>query len=168
MLSPEYRLRSSRAFGRTVRHGRKKGSRTVVAYVLQPSAPGHLDVSSESDHVSRETLSPKPTTADSERSGVHLGQPDLSSALSEPGSELFVTDPHPRVGLVVSKAVGNAVARHGVSRQLRHAAREALTELEGECAPGTTIVLRALPPSSSATHQEIKKDVHSCIRRALK
>ena len=46
-------------------------------------------------------------------------------------------DPHgpsgPRVGFVVSKAVGNAVARNRVKRRLRHLARERLDVASGLC-----------------------------------
>lgn len=46
-----------------------------------------------------------------------------------------------RIGLIVSKKVGNSVKRHRVSRILRHAAADQLTQL----GPGTVLVLRALP-----------------------
>ncbi|WP_084588166.1 ribonuclease P protein component [Corynebacterium auriscanis] len=139
MLSPEYRLRSSTDFGRTVRGGRKKGSRSVVVYILPPAVPYPEPSTRRFHDVSRETLSP----------------------------DAVALSPRPRVGLVVSKAVGNAVARHRVSRQLRHAVRDALVDLEWQCAPGTTIVLRALPAAASTTYKELVKDVYSCIRRAL-
>lgn len=140
MLSPEYRLRSSTSFGRTIRYGRKKGSRTVVAYVLQPSPVGPETIKLSSDDVSRETS-------------------DYNN---------IAWDRHPRIGLVVSKAVGNAVVRHSVARYLRHSAKESMSHLESECGDGTTIVLRALPAAAKATQQEITRDVQSCIRRALR
>lgn len=140
MLSPEYRLRSSTSFGRTIRYGRKKGSRTVVAYVLQPSSVGREANEFSAEDVSRETLH----------------------------SNNIAWDRHPRVGLVVSKAVGNAVVRHSVARFLRQSARESMLDLEAECGAGTTIVLRALPAAAKATQQEITRDVQSCIRRAIR
>ncbi|MGV0409000.1 ribonuclease P protein component [Corynebacterium resistens] len=146
MLPPEYRLRSSALFGRTVRNGRKKGSRTVVAYVLNgPTGRARNELLASDENVSRET-----------------------SAFLENSPQLpLASDPRPRIGLVVSKAVGNAVTRHAVSRRLRHVIGELLVEIEGSCPPGTTIVLRALPRSATATYEEILKDVHSCIKRAL-
>lgn len=146
MLPPEYRLRSSALFRRTVRNGRKKGSRTVVAYILHgPTGRVRNELLSSDGSVSRET-----------------------SAFLESSPQLpLSSDPHPRVGLVVSKAVGNAVSRHAVSRRLRHATGALLAEIEGSCPPGTTIVLRALPRAATATYEEILKDVHSCIKRAL-
>jgi ribonuclease P protein component len=56
------------------------------------------------------------------------------------------TDP-PRVGLVVSKAVGNSVIRHRVSRRIRGAVRPLLTTLP----PGSRVVIRALPGASADT-----------------
>jgi ribonuclease P protein component len=47
----------------------------------------------------------------------------------------------PRVGLVVSKAVGNSVVRHRVSRRIRGAVRSLLPSLPG----GSRVVVRALP-----------------------
>ena len=49
----------------------------------------------------------------------------------------------PRVGLIVSKAVGNAVARHQLSRRLRHTCRELLPTIPNN----VDIVIRALPGS---------------------
>jgi ribonuclease P protein component len=47
-----------------------------------------------------------------------------------------------RAGLVVSKAVGDAVARNRVKRRLRHLVRPRLGELEAD------VVLRALPAAA--------------------
>ena len=51
-----------------------------------------------------------------------------------------------RVGLVVSKAVGNAVTRNRVKRRLRHLALPQLASTPG----GVDIVVRALPPAARA------------------
>ena len=51
----------------------------------------------------------------------------------------------PRVGLVVSKAVGNSVLRHRASRRIRGA----VAPLLGSLPPGTRVVIRAL--SGAAT-----------------
>ena len=51
----------------------------------------------------------------------------------------------PRVGLVVSKAVGNSVLRHRVSRRIRGAVAPILTTLPA----GTRVVVRALPGSAT-------------------
>ena len=73
----------------------------------------------------------------------------------------------PRMGLVVSKAVGNAVTRHNTSRKLRHAFRAVLEEDSLEIPAGTSVVIRALPKSTIASFEELVGDVRSCIRRAL-
>jgi ribonuclease P protein component len=47
----------------------------------------------------------------------------------------------PRIGLIVSKAVGNSVVRHRVARRIRGALAPLLPQLS----PGTRVVVRALP-----------------------
>lgn len=70
----------------------------------------------------------------------------------------------PRLGLVVSKAVGNSVQRHHESRRLRHIFRAFLNSNELEdCA----VVIRALPAITTAQHGDLEHDVHSCLRRAV-
>jgi len=67
----------------------------------------------------------------------------------------------PRVGFVVSKAVGNAVVRHRVARRLRHLAGARL----GTLRPGTALVVRALPAAAAATSAELGQDLDAAIRR---
>jgi ribonuclease P protein component len=69
----------------------------------------------------------------------------------------------PRVGFVVSRAVGGSVVRHRVQRRLRHLCRERLDLLPG----GTELVVRALPPAVEATYQELGADLDRCLERAL-
>ncbi len=82
---------------------------------------------------------------------------------------LTVTVGGPRVGLVVSKAVGNAVTRHAVSRRLRHTAGRILddTDLAPQLRPDLSIVLRALPAAATATSGELERDVRHALRRLL-
>lgn len=56
------------------------------------------------------------------------------------------TDAPPRVGLVVSKAVGGAVQRNRVKRRLRHLVAPHIASMP----QGLMLVVRALPP---AAHQ---------------
>ena len=70
------------------------------------------------------------------------------------------TDP-PRVGLVVSKAVGNAAVRNRVKRRLRHLAREHLASLPGSA----VLVVRALPAAGTASHAELGADLARCLER---
>nr|WP_255549391.1 ribonuclease P protein component [Corynebacterium sp. TAE3-ERU12] len=67
----------------------------------------------------------------------------------------------PRMGLIVSKNVGNAVTRHAVSRKLRHIFAQLAPELD----PGTDMVIRALPAAAQATSKELEKDVRSALRK---
>ena len=70
----------------------------------------------------------------------------------------------PRFGLIVSKQVGNAVARHRLSRQLRHVC----ADLAGHLDCDVDIVVRALPASAEASSAQLLKDMESGIVRARK
>ena len=75
-----------------------------------------------------------------------------------------------RGGLIVSKAVGNAVTRHRTTRRLRHIVRELITS-EAVTLPGkgrAAIVIRALAESAEADHATLTEDVRSGLRRAAK
>jgi len=67
----------------------------------------------------------------------------------------------PRIGFVVSKAVGNSVVRHRVARRLRHVVRDRL----GTVRPGCTLVVRALPSAATAASVELGGDIDSAFRR---
>ena len=75
-----------------------------------------------------------------------------------------VTVGGPRCGLVVSKAVGNAVTRHAVSRKLRHV----FLELAREIPADHRVVIRALPPAATATFEELLEDVRRAYEKARK
>ena len=68
-----------------------------------------------------------------------------------------------RVGLVVSKAVGNAVARTQVKRRLRAQMAALLPLIE----PGTDIVIRANPAAAQASSHELGDALRSALRDAL-
>ena len=68
---------------------------------------------------------------------------------------------HPRVGLVVSRAVGNAVTRNLVKRRLRHLARERV----GLLSPGSLLVVRALPASAAASYPELGQELDRCLSK---
>ncbi|MFC4785884.1 ribonuclease P protein component [Nocardioides sp. MAHUQ-72] len=69
----------------------------------------------------------------------------------------------PRVGFVVSKAVGNAATRNRVKRRLRHLAREHVSSLPGSA----VLVVRALPAAAGATYAELGADLERCLGRVL-
>lgn len=67
----------------------------------------------------------------------------------------------PRVGLIVSTAVGNAVVRHRVARRLRHVSGSLLAGID----PCVDIVLRALPGAATATSAELAGQLESAFRK---
>jgi len=73
------------------------------------------------------------------------------------------TDPGlPAVGLVVSKAVGNAVTRNRVKRRLR-----ALVAARLDAVPaGSLLVVRAQPPAAGATSVELARDLDGAVATA--
>ncbi|WP_082422207.1 ribonuclease P protein component [Corynebacterium oculi] len=70
----------------------------------------------------------------------------------------------PRFGLVVSKAVGNAVARHRVSRRLRHIC----LNLAAEMNPRTQVVVRALPAAGEASSEVLERDIRKAWKKAAR
>jgi ribonuclease P protein component len=66
-----------------------------------------------------------------------------------------------RVGFVVSKAVGNSVVRHRVTRRLRALVADRLGTLPAGCA----LVIRALPAAAGATSSELGADLDGALRR---
>lgn len=66
-----------------------------------------------------------------------------------------------RVGLVVGKAVGDAVVRNRVKRRLRHLARAHLADLPA-C---SVLVVRALPPAATASYAELGADLTRALGR---
>ncbi|WP_184810884.1 ribonuclease P protein component [Actinophytocola algeriensis] len=83
-----------------------------------------------------------------------FGVPKVDPVMTDAGAV-------PRVGFVVSKAVGNSVVRHRVARRLRHVVRDRL----GTVRPGCTLVVRALPSAASAASAELGGDIDSALRR---
>lgn len=82
---------------------------------------------------------------------VHLGAVGARTGLS------------PRVGLVVSKAVGGAVVRNRVKRRLRAVCAAVLSQVP----EGVDVVVRANPASAEATFRELAEAFGSLLRTAL-
>lgn len=66
------------------------------------------------------------------------------------------------VGVVVSKAIGNAVDRNLVKRRLRGLLSSRLGELE----PGERVVVRALPGARRAPSAELARDLDAALAGA--
>ena len=67
--------------------------------------------------------------------------------LSNSGSNLdHKKDENPKLGLIISKSVGNSVVRHRMARQIRHASFNYLSLLP----TGSLLVIRAMKRSNDA------------------
>jgi ribonuclease P protein component len=91
------------------------------------------------------------------RGGRRAGRRTLVVHLSRVRSETPT-----RVGFVVSKAVGNAVVRNRVKRQLRHLAAERLSSLP----TGSSVVVRANPAAAEA--KSLAADFDSALASLLR
>ncbi|WP_183094071.1 ribonuclease P protein component [Nocardioides stalactiti] len=69
----------------------------------------------------------------------------------------------PRIGFVVSKAVGNAVTRNRVKRRLRHAAAPLHDRLPADA----LLVVRAQPAAAAASAAELAADLERCLDKSL-
>jgi len=70
----------------------------------------------------------------------------------------------PRVGFVVSKAVGSAVVRNRTKRRLRALVHQRLDRVP----PGTDLVIRANPPAAQASSQELGADLDALVGKVLR
>lgn len=68
-------------------------------------------------------------------------------------------DSSPRVGLVVSKGVGNAVTRTRVKRRIRAQMAPLLTSLGA----GTDVVIRANPAAAGADSDQLGSALRHCL-----
>lgn len=66
------------------------------------------------------------------------------------------------VGFAVSRAVGGAVVRNTVKRRLRAILRAMLPDLPR----GRAVLVRALPPSATASYRALEEDVREAAARA--
>lgn len=81
--------------------------------------------------------------------GTHTGTPGVAAT-------------GPRFGLIVSKAVGNAVIRHRVARRLRHIC----APLAAKIPAGTDVVIRALPGAADAASAELARQIEAGLHKA--
>lgn len=116
MLPQQHKFTSPSDFSRTMKRGRRAGTRTVVVHLVDRSS-----------------------------------MPDADVALQG----------GPRVGFIVSKAVGNAVIRHRTTRRLRHICAGRFDSL----AIPTDLVIRALPAAGTASTSELDRDLNTALRK---
>ena len=97
------------------------------------------------------------------RSGRRAGGAVISGALLLPASAV-PTGAGPKVGLVVSRAVGSAVVRNRVKRRLRELMRRRVASLPGGC----LLVLRAHPAAAGARQADLAVDLDLVLGRLLR
>jgi len=68
----------------------------------------------------------------------------------------------PKVGLIISRAVGSAVQRHRLARRLRHVARRVVDGLDRS----EQVVIRALPSSRDIGSARLEEELRAGLRRA--
>lgn len=91
------------------------------------------------------------------KQGVRASQPDLVVHARQDSA----APAGPRIGFVVSKAVGSAVDRHRVARRLRHVTAGLLADLR----PDDRLVVRALPGSRQAGSARLHQELTAGVRR---
>lgn len=103
--------------------------------------------------------------AETVRRGTRAGGPRLVVHLlapaEPPARESAVC---PRVGFVVSRAVGPAVTRNRVKRRLRHLVRDRIDALPRSA----VLVVRALPAAATASYDTLGEDLDALFGRALR
>lgn len=75
-------------------------------------------------------------------------------ALTKEGQDFF------RIGLSVSKKIGNAVVRNRIKRYIR----QAIFELKDQLAPGNDFVIIARKPAAEMDFFEVKKSMTHCLK----
>ena len=144
MLAATDRLRRRDEFSATVAGGRRvaRGAVVVHAAARLPNAvddPAPVDTN----------LTAEQSTA--EQSSIDDVHTDRSAASA-------------RAGFVVSKAVGGAVVRNRVRRQLRHLMRTRLEQLPER----TDIVVRALPGAATRTYAALGVDLDGALATIMR
>ncbi|HEX3957436.1 MAG TPA: ribonuclease P protein component [Trebonia sp.] len=97
------------------------------------------------------------------RSGRRAGGAVVAGALLLPVGAV-PTDAGPKVGFVVSRAVGSAVVRNRVKRRLRELMRRRVASLPGGC----LLVLRAHPAAAGARQADLAADLDLVLGRLLR
>ena len=97
------------------------------------------------------------------RTGTRAGRPLVVGHLLIQDDALNRREP-PRVGFVVSRAVGPAVTRNRVKRRLRALMRGYLQSLPD----GSLLVVRANAAAAHASHPDLAADLDSVISRLLR
>jgi ribonuclease P protein component len=105
------------------------------------------------------------TTLRAARSARGDGMVVLHAAPADPTAPSGVDSraSSPRVGFVVPRAVGPAVARNRVRRRLRHLLRDRLDRLPA----GSRLVVRVLPAAASANSAQLAGALDRALARVV-
>ena len=107
--------------------------------------PNSARIKSSSDFA-RVTKSGRRTTTDSLIAYLLLNQSNSGSSPISNSNSNSKNDDNPKLGLIISKSVGNSVVRHRIARQIRHASFNYLSLLPA----GSLLVIRAIKRSNDA------------------
>jgi len=127
-------MRSSVEFAEVIRSGRRARRDTMTVYLRRADS-----VSDRSGHA------------------------PVAGVAPEAFSSMELSSRPPRVGLVVSKSVGNSVVRHRVSRQLRAQLASRVVALP----PGSSLVVRAHPLAAQADSRRLGLELDAALARLL-
>ncbi len=126
----------------------QEGSRKADCIVMLPP---HSKLSSPADF--RRTI----------KGGSRAGSRTVVVHYNDASAEVAASGP--RFGLVVSKAVGNAVIRHRTSRRLRHVCMGLAADPELALPATADIVIRALPGAADASSVQLERDIRRALRK---
>lgn len=98
------------------------------------------------------------------RSGRRSGRGALGVVYLAPRPTSEAEPDPPRVGFIVSKAIGGAVVRNRVQRRLRHMMRPRLVDLPN----GSLLVVRAKPSATTARAEELDAQLESAIASVMR
>lgn len=101
-------------------------------------------------------------TADDYRSTVRRGR-RVNSSLATAYFRSDPADNNVRFGFIVAKVVGNAVVRNRVRRRLKSVAAAALPDM----APGTDVVIRALPAAAQASWVTLNAEITGVLSKGM-
>jgi len=107
--------------------------------------PNSARIKSSSDFA-RVTKSGRRTTTDSLIAYLLLNQSNSGSSPISNSNSNSKNDDNPKLGLIISKSVGNSVVRHRIARQIRHASFNYLSLLPTD----SLLVIRAMKRSNDA------------------
>ncbi|MBJ8342561.1 ribonuclease P protein component [Antrihabitans sp. YC3-6] len=102
------------------------------------------------------------------RRGHRIGRRDLvvhifdrNRAADDATSEPVLGVGGLRMGLIVSKTVGNAVTRHRVARRLRHSFHSLIDDVD----LSVDVVVRALPSAASASSADLERQLRAGLSK---